>query len=149
MPKLKSFKHLPEYNMMWVQMPMYTPYSFAVKVDDYLDDCLVNDKRPTNSWLIKYLKITKTTLYNYKKKPEYAEILELFGIHRNAWMEENLVNKDVSTAWIIFWLKNENEEEYKDKQEVTHNTFNITRSGSSGALEDKEEQNVIDTQYIE
>lgn len=91
-----------------------TPEELWSKVLDYIQ----NEKKPTLSGLAYFLGVDRQTLYNYKARPEFFDIIKKATDYVEYKYEERLIYENNPTG-VIFALKNMG---WKDKQEIDQNT---------------------------
>lgn len=102
-----------------------TAKELKVRIDKYFE---IEDK-PTLAGLAYYLGIDRQTLYNYKKREAYFDIIKMARDHIEYIYEQRLLYSDKPTG-VIFALKNMN---WTDRQIVEQTTEHIVpiMSGSS------------------
>ena len=86
------------------------------KIDKYFADCDEKGKPYTVSGLAVALGTTRRTLLDYEEKDEFFHTIKNAKAKIEAFNEEMLYNKNVSTTGVIFNLKNNYG--WKDKQEI-------------------------------
>lgn len=107
-----------------------TPEDLSVSVMDYIQ----NEKKPTLAGLAYYLGIDRQTLYNYKDRPEFFDIIKKATDYVEYKYEERLVYEN-NTTGVIFALKNMG---WRDKQEVEQTaTIKDERIDASKLSEDE------------
>lgn len=95
-----------------------TPEQLKSRVDEYF----ASTERLTLAGLAEFLDVDRQTLYNYKERPEFFDIIKKATEKVEAKYEERLVYEGQPTG-VIFALKNMG---WKDKTEVeSNNTHNI------------------------
>lgn len=95
-----------------------TADDLKIEVDWYIE----NEKKPTLSGLAYALKIDRQTLYNYKERPEFFDIIKKATDYIESKYEERLIYENSPTG-VIFALKNMG---WKDRQDIDQN---INHSG--------------------
>lgn len=91
-----------------------SPEELRLDVEDYIN----NEKKPTLSGLAYHLKIDRQTLYNYKERPEFFDIIKRATDYVEYKYEERLIYENSPTG-VIFALKNMG---WTDKTEVDQKT---------------------------
>lgn len=94
-----------------------TPEALASAIHDYIVD-MESSKRPTLAGLAYHLGIDRQTLYNYKERPEFFDIIKKATNYIESKYEERLIYESNPTG-VIFALKNMG---WADKQEVEQKT---------------------------
>ena len=92
-----------------------TPDELWSAVLDYIQ----KEKKPTLAGLAYFLGIDRQTLYNYKERPEFFDIIKKATNYVEHKYEERLIYESNPTG-VIFALKNMG---WKDKQEVEGKTI--------------------------
>lgn len=85
-------------------------------IDEYFAECDENGKPYTVSGLAYALGTTRRTLLDYEDKDGFSHTIKKAKAKIERFNEEMLYAKDVSTAGVIFNLKNNYG--WKDKQEI-------------------------------
>lgn len=91
-----------------------TPSELEVQVNMYVS----TEKKPTLAGLAYFLGVDRQTLYNYKDRPEFFDIIKKATDFVEARYEERLIYENNPTG-VIFALKNMG---WKDKQEIDQKT---------------------------
>lgn len=91
-----------------------SPEELSASVMDYIQ----NEKKPTLAGLAYSLGIDRQTLYNYKERPEFFDIIKKATDYVEYKYEERLIYESNPTG-VIFALKNMG---WKDKQEIDQKT---------------------------
>ena len=91
-----------------------TPEELGTKVLDYIQ----NEKKPTLAGLAYFLGIDRQTLYNYKERTEFFDIIKKATDYVQYKYEERLIYEGNPTG-VIFALKNMG---WSDKQEIEQKT---------------------------
>lgn len=109
-----------------------SPQVLQSAIDDYIQQCEDPDSRqnPTLAGLAYHLGIDRQTLYNYKERPEFFDIIKKATDWVESKYEERLIYGKQPVG-VIFALKNMG---WRDKQEVE----------SSGGTNDK-----LTIEYVE
>lgn len=87
-----------------------TSEELKVQILDYIQ----NEKKPTLSGLAYHLGIDRQTLYNYKERPEFFDIIKKATDYVQYKYEERLIYEGNPTG-VIFALKNMG---WSDRQEI-------------------------------
>jgi len=97
------------------QPPLYTnPKELEIRIDKYFQV----ETKPTLSGLAYYIGMSRQSLYNYKKKEEYFDIINKARSKVEQIYEERLLYSDKPTG-VIFALKNMN---WTDRQQIETKT---------------------------
>lgn len=125
----------------------FTPKYFKAKIDEYFLHCDEFKKPYTVSGLAFFLGTNRMTLLNYKKRgaaeDEDEELRELNFILEQAYScieafaEEQLFNKGVPTAGVIFSLKNNYKWEDKTISVNTNTNINQLQELTDSELEEQ------------
>lgn len=91
-----------------------TPEELQAKVDEYIK----KEEKPTLAGLAYHLGINRQTLYNYKERPEFLDIIKKATEYVESQYEQRLIYGNNPTG-LIFALKNMG---WKDKQELDQKT---------------------------
>lgn len=91
-----------------------TPEDLQSKVDEYIK----TQDKPTLAGLAYHLGINRQTLYNYKERPEFLDIIKRATDYIESQYEQRLIYGTNPTG-LIFALKNMG---WRDKQEVDQKT---------------------------
>lgn len=106
--------------------PKYQPAELQVAIDKYFDKCAQEDKRPTVTALAYDLGFAeRASVYNYQKRnknQESAHIMKRAVLVCQMYLDSQLLNPKVSSAGVIFALKQHG---WKDKTEIEHSVGNI------------------------
>ena len=83
-----------------------------------LGDMIVPDPEPyTMAGLAYHLGMTRQTLFNYKRRDKFGEVIERAKLRIEADLERRMSNKETFTPGLIFNLKNNFG--WKDRHDVT------------------------------
>lgn len=91
-----------------------TPEELQSKIDEYIK----TEERPTLAGLAYHLGINRQTLYNYKERPEFLDIIKSATDYIESQYEQRLIYGTNPTG-LIFALKNMG---WSDKKEVEQKT---------------------------
>lgn len=107
-----------------------SPEELSASVMDYIQ----NEKKPTLAGLAYSLGIDRQTLYNYKERPEFFDIIKKATDYVEYKYEERLIYETNPTG-VIFALKNMG---WKDKQEIEQSSTIKDERGDLSKLTDEE-----------
>lgn len=106
--------------------PKYQPKELQIAVDKYFDKCAEQNIRPTVTRLCLELGFSsRQSIYDYKNRnnnQDSACIIKTALLKCQAYLDDQLLNPKVSSAGVIFALKQHG---WKDKTEIEHSTGNL------------------------
>lgn len=106
--------------------PKYEPKELQIAVDKYFTKCHNNDVRPTVTRLCLELGFSsRQSIYDYKNRnnnQQSACIIKKALLQCQAYLDDQLLNPKVSSAGVIFALKQHG---WKDKTEIDHTVRNL------------------------
>jgi len=93
-----------------------TPEELQAVIDEYFN----GNNKPTLAGLAVALKIDRQTLYNYKDRDDFHEIIMDATSRVEAVYEENMIyNRDTNVVGLVFALKNMG---WSDRQDINQQT---------------------------
>lgn len=84
----------------------YTPIKMRNKINDYFCDCEKRDRIPSIKGMCLYLKMTPTSFYHYKKRPEFQGIFEQAGLIISDWLESDVYTSRGQAAGKLAYMQN-------------------------------------------